>query len=239
MTYTKKNIQSAFEATGIVPLNEGRVLSSKKSTFSLDIKQPATKPEFRVPVTPSYDRSILIHGRKTLNALPNPTPKSRYNHALVTKLLNAAARATADNVILAIENANLREKATSAADRAKTKSRKEMSKARVISVGDVLRLRQGVEEKDRILAERKARTAQRQATKAAKASPANLPTPKQKKVTVILSPEVIALETLNLDSDSEPEWVDSGSDTRYLGARERSTQPQPRRITRSQHQGTS
>jgi len=145
------------------------VLSPKKSTFSLNIKQPATKPEFRVPVTCSHGRSILIHGRKTLNALPNSTPKSKYNYSLVTKLHNAAARATADNVILAIENANLREKATSAADRAKTKSRKEMSKVQVISVEDVLRLRQGVEEKDRILAEGKARTAQRWTTKAAKA----------------------------------------------------------------------
>lgn len=233
MTYTKKNIQSAFEATGIVPLNERRVLNPTKSTFSLDIKQPATKPEFRIPATPSHGRSILIHGRKTLNALPNSTPKSKYNHALVTKLLNAAARATADNVILAIENATLREKATSAADRAKTKSRKEMSKARVISAEDVLRLRHEVEEKDRVLVERKAKAAQRRATKAAKV------TPKRKQVTIDLSPEVIALETLNLGSDSEPEWLDSGSDTGYHGARQRVTQPQPRRITRSQRQETS
>ena len=233
MTYTKKNIQSAFEATGIVPLNERRVLNPTKSTFSLDIKQPATKPEFRIPATPSHGRSILIHGRKTLNALPNSTPKSKYNHALVTKLLNAAARATADNVILAIENATLREKATSAADRAKTKSRKEMSKARVISAEDVLRLRHEVEEKDRVLVERKAKAAQRRATKAAKA------TPKRKQVTIDLSPEVIALETLNLGSDSEPEWLDSGSDTGYHGGRQRVTQPQPRRITRSQRQETS
>ena len=140
MTYKKKNIQSAFEATGIVPLNEHQVLNPKKSTFSLDLKQQATKPEFQVPATPSHGRDILIHGRKTLNGLPNSTPKSRYNHALVTKLLYAAARAITDNVILAIENATLREKATSAADRAKTKSRKEMSKARVILVEDVHRL---------------------------------------------------------------------------------------------------
>ena len=233
MTYTKKNIQSAFEATGIVPLNERRVLNPTKSTFSLDIKQPATKPEFRTPATPSHGRSILIHGRKTLNALPNSTPKSKYNHALVTKLLNAAARATADNVIRAIENATLREKATSAADRAKTKSRKEMSKARVISAEDVLRLRHEVEEKDRVLVERKAKATQRRATKAAKA------TPKRKQVTIDLSPEVIALETLNLGTDSEPEWLDSGSDTGYHGARQRVTQPQPRRITRSQRQETS
>ena len=152
---------------------------------------------------------------------------------MVTKLLNAAARATADNVILAIENATLREKATSAADRAKTKSRKEMSKARVISAEDVLRLRHEVEEKDRVLLERKAKAAQRQATKAAKV------TPKRKQVTIDLSPEVIALETLNLGSDSEPEWLDSGSDAGYHGARQRVTQPQPGRITRSQRQETS
>ena len=171
MTYTKKNIQRAFEATEIVSLNERRVLNPTKSTFSLDIKQLATKPEFRIPATPSHGRSILIHGRKTLNALPNSTPKSKYNHALVTKLLNAAARATADYVILAIENATLREKATSAADRAKTKSRKEMSKVWVISAEDVLRLRHEVEEKDRVLEERKAKAVQRRATKAAKATP--------------------------------------------------------------------
>lgn len=233
MTYTKKNIQSAFEATGIVPLNERRILNPQKSTFNLDIKQEATKPEFQVPVTPSHGRTILIHGRKTLNALPDSTPKSKYNHALVTKLLNAAAPATADNVILAIENATLREKATSAADRAKTKSRKEMSKAWVISVEDVLWLRHEVEEKDCILVERKAKAAQRRATKATKA------TPKRKRVTINLSPDGIALERLNLNSDSEPEWIDSGSDTGYHGARQHVTQPQPRRITRSQHRETS
>jgi len=141
----------------------------------------------------------------------------------------------ADDVILAIENATLRDKATSAADRPKTKSRKGMSKARVISVEDasVLRLRHQVEKKDRILVERKAKAAQRWATKATKA------TPKRKQVTINLSPEVIVLETLNLGSDSEPKWLDSGSDTRYHGARQRVTQPQPRRITRTQHQETS
>ena len=244
MTYTKKNIQSAFEATGIVPLNERRVLSPKRSPTGAHIQQPPTKPEFRVPVTPSHGRSILIHGRKTLNALPKSTPKSKYTHCLVTKLLNAAARATADNVILAIENANLREKATSAADRAKTKSRKEMSKARVISVEDVLQLRHAVEEKDRILAERKAKTAQRRATKTAQPTPTNPPSPKQKQksrkeVTINLSPEVITLETLNLDSDSEPEWIDTGPDTGYHGASQRVTQPQSPRITLRQLRGTS
>jgi len=71
MTYTKKNIQSAFEATGIVPLNKRQVLSHKKCTTGAHIQQPPTKAEFQVPRTPSQGRSILIHGRKRRNTFPN------------------------------------------------------------------------------------------------------------------------------------------------------------------------
>lgn len=56
-----------------------------------------------------------------------------------------------------------------------------MSKARVISVEDVLRVRHEVEAKDREQAERKATTAKRRATKATKSGPTNSPTPKRKK----------------------------------------------------------
>jgi len=70
-----------------------------------------------------------------------------------------------------------------------------MSKARVIPVEDVLQLRHAVKEKDRILAERKSRTAQRRATKGAQPTPTNPPSPKQKQksrkqVTINLSPDV-------------------------------------------------
>jgi len=118
-----------------------------------------------------------------------------------------------------------------------------MSKARVISLQDVLRVRHEVEAKDRDQAERKATTAERRATKATKSGPTNSPTPKRKKksgnqVTINLSPEVIALGNLNLGSDSDPEWIDSGSDSGYPGASKHVTQPQLQRITCSQLQGT-
>ena len=58
------------------------------------------------------------------------------------KLVKAAEKATADNVILTIENENLRKKATTAEDRAKTWSRKELSKAQVISSENVVCLRE-------------------------------------------------------------------------------------------------
>lgn len=48
---------------------------------------------------------------------------------------------TVKNIVSMFENGNLRKKATSAIDREKSESRKEMSKARVIPAYDVMRIR--------------------------------------------------------------------------------------------------
>ena len=61
---------------------------------------------------------------------------------MVQKLLKAAARVTAENVILHVENKNLRRKVTAEEDMVKTRSRKELSKAEVVTVGDVVRIRE-------------------------------------------------------------------------------------------------
>ena len=82
---------------------------------------------------------------------------------MVEKLLKAAEKATAENVILSVENANLRLKATATEDRQKTRSRKELSKAQVITPGDVVRIRQEQEGRERVAAERKARAMLKQA----------------------------------------------------------------------------
>ena len=85
MTYLKKNILSAFEATGISPLNERHVLAPEEKLHCIAATTTTAikKQEFLIPKTPKHGRSILIHGRKTLAALPKSTPKSRYYHALV------------------------------------------------------------------------------------------------------------------------------------------------------------
>ena len=106
---------------------------------------------FLVPKTPKHCRSILIHDIKTLAALLISTSTSRYHNALVQKLFNAAALAKADNLILTIENQTLCSKAISAADNKKTKSRNEMSKARVISVQDVLSIREEHQKKQKLM----------------------------------------------------------------------------------------
>ena len=128
--FKKKGIPSAFEATGISPLSERRMLPREEKLHRITAASTTAikNQEFLIPKTPKHGRSILIHGRKILAAQPKSTHKGRYHHALVEKLFNAAAQATPDNIILTIENQNLHSKAISAADKEKNKSRKEMSK---------------------------------------------------------------------------------------------------------------
>ena len=73
------------------------------------------------------------------------------------------AKATAENVILTVENQTLRRKATAAEDGQKTRSRKEMSKAQVITVEDVVCIRAKQETRERVAAERKAQAMLKQA----------------------------------------------------------------------------
>ena len=156
-------MRSAFAATGIWPVNERRVLYRSRSETQKSVHTPSSRSHRVVPATLGHGRAILIHGRKTLNVLPRGTPNSKYYYQLVQKLFKAAAKATAENVILTVENQTLRRKATAAEDRQKTRSRKEMSKAQVITVEDVVRIRAEQETRERVAAERKARAVLKQA----------------------------------------------------------------------------
>ena len=148
---------------GIWPVNERRVLDLSRSETRKSVHTPSSRSYRVVPATPGHGRAILIHGCKTLNVLPRGTPHSKYSYQLVQKLFKAAAKATAENVILSVENQTLRRKATAAEDRQKTQSRKEMSKAQVITVEDVVRIRAEQERRERVAAERKARAVLKQA----------------------------------------------------------------------------
>ena len=85
------------------------------------------------------------------------------SYQLVQKLFKEAAKATAENVILTVENQTLHQKATATEDRQKTRSRKEMSKAQVITVADVMRIRAEQETREQVAAEKKARAVLKQA----------------------------------------------------------------------------
>jgi hypothetical protein len=95
--------------------------------------------------------------------LPRQTPHSKYRFEIVQKLLKAAAKATAENVILTVKNENLRRKATAAEDRVKTRSRKELSKAQVIKVTDVICIHKEQEARKQAAAQRRAQAVVKQA----------------------------------------------------------------------------
>ena len=163
-TYIPRNIKRVFEATGIWPLNKLRVLDQRRSETRVPMRTPVASRSLRfVPATPGDGSAILIHGRHTLNVLPPQSPHSIYCYEMVSKIFKPAARATADNVILAVDNENLRRKAASAEDRLRTRSRKELSKAQVIEVADVIRIREAQEAKERLATKRKARAVEKEA----------------------------------------------------------------------------
>ena len=71
MTYTVANVKSAFAATGICLVNERRVLERSERSMSRPVLARSPGCSHRiVPATPRHGRTILIHGRKTLNVLP-------------------------------------------------------------------------------------------------------------------------------------------------------------------------
>ena len=231
-TYTPRNIKRAFEATGIWPVNERRVLDHRRSETRTPVRTPASRSLRFVPATPGHGRAILIHGRHTLNVLPRRSPHSKYCYEMVNKLYKAAARATAKNVILEVENDNLRRKAASAEDRLKTRSRKELSKAQVIEVEDVTRIREEQEAKERLAAERKAwaalKKAQAPGLKPSRALPKtatgpssrtsrtpNKKHPKARKVVILDSPVSIhsdGSEWDGIDTEWEEGNLEAGDD---------------------------
>ena len=77
--------------------------------------------------------------------------------------MKAAAQATADNIMLAMVNLALHQKATSAVDHAKTRSRKVLSKAKLVSVHDVVNLRLDQEKRERETANKKTCAAEKRA----------------------------------------------------------------------------
>ena len=71
VTYTKKNILIAFEATGFHSINERRVAKLEEKN-TRNSGETATA-RFKIHVTPAHGRSIIMHGRRTLKALPDVT----------------------------------------------------------------------------------------------------------------------------------------------------------------------
>lgn len=129
---TKKNILSAFESTGISPLNALHVLDSIITVASR--KTVATSTILR---TAGHGKSIASHTRRTRALIPVNSDI----HVMVQKQATGAAEAAAEIIILKQALEYLWKKNKAATDALKTHSRKVLSKALVISASDVIRLR--------------------------------------------------------------------------------------------------
>jgi len=94
-----------------------------------------------------------------------------------------------------------------------------MSKARVISGQDVLRIRQDQKNEEEITAQKKAKAAECRAAKTAKlTAPTTTPKPKRnpkKSVHLESSSDALTLESLNFGSELESDWMESGDDLAY------------------------
>ena len=156
MTYTVKNISSAFEATGIWPLNSRRVLNIMRDKDNPPNLSPAKQTSASasgipiIPRTPYHGKSLASHTPRTVALFQRNSPSASSSHqkTMVEKLARAAERATAENVILREEVKKLRSRGAITSEIGKTKSRKVLSKALIVTVEDVIRLREADDKKE-------------------------------------------------------------------------------------------
>ena len=152
------------------------------------------------------------------------TPNSLYTQGMVQILFNAAARATAENVVLSIEDANLRKKETTAADFLKTRSRKELSKARWITSEDVTGIQGEQEERDRLAEEKKLWAIEKKAAKVVQdeeqvQGPSKKTRHTKKKVVINPLPEVIVTDVAGRTGRGTRQTCERGQEENWNKAR--------------------
>lgn len=134
---------------------------------------------------------------------------------MVEKIVKAAAQATADNIMLAMVNLTLHQKATSAVDCAKTRSRKVLSKAKLISVHDVVNLRLDQEKREREIAKKKTCAAEKRAQANKKYFEKLHMQPKASKKKASRKPKKVVIdldsEVHDSDENSESYWEEQKS----------------------------
>jgi len=145
-TYTEKNIQNAFEATGIWPLNSRRVLGSRaRSVASSHGGLPASVTT--ISATPHHTRAVYRLQRNVVSLISRDTPRSHEAKILVRQLGKVAEGSLAESILKdeMIKTIRLNLKGPSA----KTlKDRRTLTKARVIDQQEVVALREAQNARD-------------------------------------------------------------------------------------------
>ncbi|KAG0137914.1 hypothetical protein HOY82DRAFT_588848 [Tuber indicum] len=166
--YTKLNIKNVFRATGIYPFNPNAVLTrlpSIKSPASLsfldDNSLSITNPVFRTPKTKCDLRYQTTAAIKLVSSKESSTKTDTIAFILLLAHLAEASylRAEIEN----IETEKLR--ATFAGRKAAKTDRRVLSKARIITGADVVRLKKEREDREALAYERKRARTQRASAK--------------------------------------------------------------------------
>lgn len=93
-----------------------------------------------------------------MNLIPDGTPLSKLKCEMVEKLVTAAAAAISDNMMLTTENTRFGKRAITAEEKQKSKSRMQLSKARVINTDNVIQLQLAAAAMHRLLIEKRTHT---------------------------------------------------------------------------------
>jgi len=184
------------------------------------------------PRTPYHGKSLASHTRHTVSLFKSQSPSTSHQKLMVEKLARAAEKATAENVILRSEIERLQQQTIQVAGIVKTKSRKVLSRALLVSAEDVVRLR---EESDRKEEEQKAKRLRVSLRKGLSEKKKTLTTEKKKPTQANVLQEGLgegagAKVVEVLSASDEEEWEEEGGETlsqEVLGARNR----QPPRIS--------
>jgi hypothetical protein len=134
--YTKNNILSAFEATGIWPLNLRKVFLRQSRNITRFESSPATPTPF-LSATPRQPRAVSRLARSALHLVTHPSPSSLKLKALIAQLGGSAQDALADEEL---GDEMLRTLCSGAKDTTAVaaKDRRHLGKARVYTAEDVV-----------------------------------------------------------------------------------------------------
>ena len=156
LTFTTKNILSAWEAAGAIPVNPRRVLKSETRKNSKGVSLPVpSQPSTscRVPKTP---RAVSRDTRSAIALISRNTPSSKKLKALLSGLSEGFQQAISDRVLEEESHQQYRE-LVGKGQRIKTSDRRKLTEATVVTTETVLSLRENRERLDAEKGARKAR----------------------------------------------------------------------------------
>lgn len=195
-TYTKHNILAAWEKAGIQPLNPRRVLNTLVS--------PLIKPTtFAVsgPTTPRTTRMARSTSKEALSLIKGSTDSALKLRALIYQLDKGLQMSITEKEIGDHISAQFRKSVAKRAGKASTADRKQLSKARVITTEEVVRLREAREAADAKKAAQALAREKKKKLKESQGTPVAKPKAKSKKQVTIS--ENITVHIIESDSEEE------------------------------------